>query len=43
MRKVLILDTSILCVWLDVPGMAECGPDGDKWERTRVASKESTG
>lgn len=22
MKKVLILDTSILCVWLDVPGMA---------------------
>jgi hypothetical protein len=39
MRKVLILDTSILCVWLDVPGMAECGPAGDKWERTRVANK----
>jgi hypothetical protein len=39
MRKVLILDTSILCVWLDVPGMADCGPDGDKWNRQRVAQK----
>ena len=39
MRKVLILDTSILCVWLGVPGMADCGPDGDKWDRQRVADK----
>jgi hypothetical protein len=39
MRKVLILDTSILCVWLDVPGMADCGPDGDKWDRQRVTAK----
>jgi len=30
MKKVLIMDTSILCVWLDVPGMATCGPDDDK-------------
>lgn len=39
MRKVLILDTSILCVWLDVPGMADCGPDHDKWDKDRVAQK----
>lgn len=39
MKKVLILDTSILCVWLDVPDMAECGPDGDKWDRQRVSEK----
>lgn len=39
MRKVLILDTSVLCVWLDVPGMDNCGRDGDKWDRTRVAEK----
>ncbi|MCQ8181906.1 hypothetical protein NP603_12375 [Methylomonas sp. SURF-1] len=39
MRKVLILDTSILCVWLDVPGMADCGPDCDKWDKNRVAEK----
>ena len=25
MRKVLILDTSILCVWLKVPGKETCG------------------
>lgn len=39
MKKVLILDTSILCVWLEVPGMTDCGPDGDKWDRKRVAEK----
>ncbi len=39
MRKVLILDTSILCVWLDVPGMAECGPTDNRWDRKRVAAK----
>jgi hypothetical protein len=39
MRKVLVLDTSILCVWLEVPGMTDCGPDEDKWDRQRVADK----
>ncbi len=39
MRKVLILDTSILCVWLNVPGMTDCGPDHDKWDSHRVAEK----
>jgi len=39
MRKVLIMDTSILCVWLGVPGMATCGPDTDKWDRPRVDGK----
>lgn len=39
MKKVLILDTSILCIWLNVPGMSDCGPDDDKWNRQRVAKK----
>jgi len=39
MRKVLILDTSILCVWLDVPGMESCGPDTDRWDKLRVDEK----
>jgi hypothetical protein len=38
-KKVLIIDTSILCVWLDVPGMDSCGPDHDKWDRQRIDSK----
>lgn len=39
MRKVLIIDTSILCVWLEVPGKLSCGPDVDKWDRVRVDDK----
>ncbi|MFA7239562.1 MAG: hypothetical protein WC091_05565 [Sulfuricellaceae bacterium] len=39
MKKVLILDTSIVCVWLEVPGMNDCGPDHDKWDKVRVAAK----
>lgn len=31
MRKVLIIDTSILCVWLQVAGMETCGPNNDRW------------
>ncbi len=30
---------SILCVWLDVPGMDSCGPDNDKWRKKRVQEK----
>ncbi len=29
MKKVLIIDTSILCVWLEVPGKDSCGPKDD--------------
>ncbi len=36
MRKVLIIDTSILCVWLEVPNMETCGKDLDKWDKQRV-------
>ncbi len=39
MKRVLVIDTSILCVWLDVPGMAACGPDSDRWDKQRVESK----
>ena len=42
MKKVLIMDTSILCVWLDVPGMETCGPDKDKWDKARVDEKINT-
>lgn len=37
--KVLIFDTSILCVWLRLPDMTTCGPDGDKWDCARVDAK----
>lgn len=39
MRKVLIIDTSVLCVWLEVPGLEVCGPDNDKWDKKRVDQK----
>jgi hypothetical protein len=36
MRKVLIFDTSILCVYLQVPNMETAGSDHDKWDKKRV-------
>lgn len=39
MSKVLIIDTSILCVFLRVPDMDDCGPDSDKWDYNRVCRK----
>ncbi len=38
-RKVLIIDTSILCVWLKVPNMETCGNDSDRWNFERVDAK----
>lgn len=35
-RKVLILDTSMLCCWLQVPGKETCGKTGDQWDFQRV-------
>ncbi|WP_446011918.1 hypothetical protein [Candidatus Electrothrix sp.] len=39
MKKVLIIDTSILCVWLAVSGMDTCGSDNDRWDKDRVQLK----
>ena len=39
MKKVLIIDTSILCVWLNVPNMETCGSDNDQWNKQRVDEK----
>lgn len=36
MRKVLILDTSILCVWLEVPGKETCGSGQNSWKKSKV-------
>jgi len=41
MKRVLIIDTSILCVWLEVPGMDTCGPGNDCWDKQRVDAKLS--
>jgi hypothetical protein len=39
MSKVLIIDTSILCVYLGVPGKETCGYDNDKWDQKRVIER----
>lgn len=39
MKRVLIIDTSILCIWLEVPGMDTCGPAADRWDKQRVDQK----
>jgi hypothetical protein len=39
MRKVLIIDTCLICVWLQVPGMEICGSDNDRWDYERVDNK----
>lgn len=38
-QKVLVFDTSILCVWLEVPGFETCGKEGDQWDYARVSRK----
>lgn len=36
MARVLVVDTSILCVWLEVPGKETCGSENDHWDKQRV-------
>src|SRR5262245_14597122 len=36
MKKVLVIDTSILCVWLGVAGKETCGRARDRWDKGRV-------
>ena len=36
MSKVLIMDTSMLCCWLQVPGKETCGTAEDRWDFQRV-------
>jgi len=35
-RKVVVIDTSVLCVWLRVPGKETCGPSSDIWTYDRA-------
>lgn len=35
-RKILILDTSVLCCWLRIPKMEEAGPLTDRWNHDRI-------
>jgi len=39
MSKVLIMDTSILCVWLQIPGKSTLGEGKDSWDYERVNQK----
>lgn len=36
-KRVLILDTSVLCCWLQIPGKDQAGPDVDKWDFSRIS------
>ena len=36
-KRVLILDTSVLCCWLRVPGKEESGPLNDRWNHDRIS------
>jgi len=36
MSRVLVLDTSLLCVWLQVPGKESCGSSDDRWDYPRI-------
>lgn len=35
-KRILILDTSVLCCWLQVPGKDEAGPSDDRWNYARI-------
>jgi hypothetical protein len=35
-KRILILDTSVLCCWLRVPGKEEAGPINDRWNYQRI-------
>ncbi len=36
-QRILILDTSVLCCWLQVPGKEEAGPLEDRWNHERIS------
>jgi hypothetical protein len=35
-KSVVVIDTSVLCVWLKVPGRLTCGPDDNRWDFDRA-------
>ena len=35
-KLVVVIDTSILCVWLKIAGLETCGSDDDRWDFARV-------
>ena len=36
-RKILVLDTSVLCCLFDVSGKETCGPMGNRWDKSRIS------
>lgn len=39
MPKVIVIDTSIMCVWLQIPGFENCGRQDDLWDHERVNAR----
>lgn len=39
MGRVAIIDTSLLCCWVDVPGRATAGSPPDRWDRNRTEAE----
>ena len=37
-KHVFILDTSVLCCWLQIPGKEEAGPLHDRWNHQRIST-----
>ena len=37
-KQVFILDTSVLCCWLQIPGKEEAGPLHDRWNHQRIST-----
>lgn len=35
-NKIIIIDTSIMCCWLNICGKETCGPDNEKWDKEKV-------
>jgi hypothetical protein len=35
-NRVLILDTSVLCCWIKVPGKQTAGPSNNRWDHDRI-------
>lgn len=38
-KKILVIDTSILCAWFRIPGKETCGPRREIWDHSRVQAK----
>lgn len=42
MKEVIIIDTSILCVWLQLPGFNSVGSQADNWDYERINGEIET-